>query len=208
VERCRRARCHAGDAGGLAPANGRGHPQRGGQDDSGDIRYRYAWPRRIMDAAPVVVPGQHRPACGSVIQSQHQPCSGNSGAAYGSRKSGEVSARCGIDSRACGRYTRGVNRFAPQHVGALHRAGERLGDRRFSVCARSDLRLGLRRRSACRACGDPDEAKEGLGRVAAGRFYVCFGIPNAWPWLRKPRPERALRCWSFGQTLRGRSRPS
>ena len=27
----------------------------------------------VMDAAPVVVPGQHRPACGGVFQSQRQP---------------------------------------------------------------------------------------------------------------------------------------
>ena len=63
-----------------------------GKTDPGDVRYRYAWPRRIMDAAPVVVPGQHRPACSGVVQSQHQPCSGNSGDACGSRNSGEVSA--------------------------------------------------------------------------------------------------------------------
>jgi hypothetical protein len=28
--------------------------------------------------------------------------------------------------------------------------------------------------SACRACGDPDEAKERLGRVAAGRLCVLW----------------------------------
>ena len=56
-----------------------------------------------------------------------------------------------------------------QYVCALHRAGERLGDRRVSVRARSLLRLGLRRRGLGGAGGDrgdPDEAEEGLGRVA------------------------------------------
>ena len=56
-----------------------------------------------------------------------------------------------------------------QYVGALHRAGHRLGDRRFSVRARTLLCLGLCRHGACRAGGDrgdPDEAAEGPGRVA------------------------------------------
>jgi predicted MFS family arabinose efflux permease len=67
----------------------------------------------------------------------------------------------------------------------------RLGDRRLSVRARSLLRLGLCRHGFGGAGGDrgdPDEAEEGPGRVAT---YVGLGVPIAWPWLRKPRPERA-----------------
>ena len=79
---------------------GEGTLERGGQDDPGDVRHRYAWPRRVMDAAPGIVPGQHRPACGGV-HSQHQPCSGNSGDFRGSRNSGEVSAGAPGRHRFC-----------------------------------------------------------------------------------------------------------
>jgi hypothetical protein len=91
VERYRRARCHAGNAGSFQPAHGRGHARRGGQDKARDVRHRYAWPRRIMDTAPVFVPGQHRPACGGVVQSQR--ASRTSGNFRCSRDAGEVSAR-------------------------------------------------------------------------------------------------------------------
>ena len=70
---------------------GEGTLERGGQDDACDVRYRYAWPRRVMDAAPDVLPGQHRPACGGVFQSQPSR-SRNSGDCRDSRDSVEVSA--------------------------------------------------------------------------------------------------------------------
>jgi hypothetical protein len=44
-----------------------------------------------MDAAPVVVPGKHHSACGSIFQSQR--ASRTSGCFRCSRDSGEVSAR-------------------------------------------------------------------------------------------------------------------
>lgn len=65
----------------------------------------------------------------------------------------------------CARLRLGV----AQHVGALHRAGRRIGDRRLSVRAGSHLglrpRLGGVYRVGARD-GDPDQAKESSGRVA------------------------------------------
>jgi len=42
------------------------------------------------------VPGQHCPACGHVFQSQRSSRNSDD-----FRSSGEVSARCGVDNRAC-----------------------------------------------------------------------------------------------------------
>ena len=78
---------------------GEGTPDAEGKTRACDIRDRYAWPRRIMDAAPVVVPGKHHPACGGDFQSQR--ASRNSGRHRCSRDAGEVSARRAIEGRAC-----------------------------------------------------------------------------------------------------------